>query len=110
MPAPSSSFVSSSLPLAAFVDVAVLLQQTAGATSARAILSDQIFMLSVIYAKDLELAESKIGVGRRARAAGRMAAGQDTVHRWRPDGQVGIEEELRQLAAAWSKMNLNGST
>ena len=67
-------------------------------------------MLSVIYAKDEELAESKIGVGRRARAAGRMAAGQDTVHRWRPDGQVGIEEELRQLAAAWSKMNLNGST
>ena len=96
--------------LAAFVDVAVLLQQTAAATSAGAILSDQIFMLSVIYAKDEELAESKIGVGRRARAAGRMAAGQDTVHRWRPDGQVGIEEELRQLAAAWSKMNLNGST
>ena len=94
--------------LAAFVDVAVLLQQTAAATSAGAILSDQIFMLSVIYAKDEELAESKIGVGRRA--AGRMAAGQDTVHRWRPDGQVGIEEELRQLAAAWSKMNLNGST
>ena len=52
MPAPSSSFVSSSLPLAAFVDVAVLLQQTAAATSAGAILSDQIFMLSVIYAKD----------------------------------------------------------
>ena len=51
-------------PLSAFVDVAVLLQQTAGATSAGAILSDQIFMLSVIYAKDEELAESKIGVGR----------------------------------------------
>ena len=50
-------------------------------------------MLSVIYAKDEELAESKIGVGRRTAAAGSQMAVVQVRIRQRTDG-IRVSDEL----------------